>query len=156
MARWKSARAASRSSRSSSTAARPLPGRTSIAAVPRRRRSADAGVQWTTIPLVAAHHDVRYRNAGRHAARCALRPRNLTDQPLSLTLALAARPFQVNPPAQFLNTAGGASPIRSLAWDAGTLTVNATRLVYPLTRSRRASHSSRSTRVARVLAGKAR
>jgi F5/8 type C domain len=30
------------------------------------------------------------------------------------TLYLAIRPFQVNPPAQFLNTAGGVSPIRSL------------------------------------------
>ena len=43
---------------------------------------------------------------------------NLTDQPLALTLALAARPFQVNPPAQFLNTGGGVSPIHDLAWEA--------------------------------------
>ena len=58
---------------------------------------------------------------------------NLTDQPLPLTLALAARPFQVNPPVQFLNTVGGASPIRELAWDGGALTVNGTHNVYPLT-----------------------
>jgi F5/8 type C domain-containing protein len=57
---------------------------------------------------------------------------NLTDQPLALTLALAARPFQVNPPAQFLNTEGGTSPVRDLAWDAGALTVNGVRNVYPL------------------------
>jgi F5/8 type C domain-containing protein len=57
---------------------------------------------------------------------------NLTDQPLALTLALAARPFQVNPPAQFLNTEGGASPIHDLAWDGGALTVNGVRNVYPL------------------------
>jgi hypothetical protein len=57
---------------------------------------------------------------------------NLTDHPLTLTLALAARPFQVNPPAQFLNTAGGAAPIRDLAWDGAALTVNGTRHVYPL------------------------
>ena len=57
---------------------------------------------------------------------------NLTDQPLSITLALAVRPFQVNPPAQFLNTIGGASPIHDLAWGEGALTVNGTRKVYPL------------------------
>ncbi|HSC23991.1 MAG TPA: discoidin domain-containing protein [Casimicrobiaceae bacterium] len=57
---------------------------------------------------------------------------NTTDQALPLTLALAARPFQVNPPAQFLNTVGGASPIRDLAWDGGGLTVNGVRNVYPL------------------------
>ena len=57
---------------------------------------------------------------------------NLTDHPLSITLALAVRPFQVNPPAQFLNTTGGASPIHALAWERGALTVNDTRKVYPL------------------------
>jgi hypothetical protein len=58
---------------------------------------------------------------------------NLTDQPLALTLALAVRPFQVNPPAQFLNTAGGVSPIHDLAWEGGALTVNGVRNLYPLT-----------------------
>ena len=33
------------------------------------------------------------------------------------TLYLALRPFQVNPPSQFLNTAGGFAPIPELAWD---------------------------------------
>ena len=32
-------------------------------------------------------------------------------------LDLALRPFQVNPPAQFLNITGGFSPIRAIAWD---------------------------------------
>jgi hypothetical protein len=63
---------------------------------------------------------------------------NLTDQPLSLTLALAARPFQVNPPSQFLNTAGGASPIHELGFEDATLTVNGVRQVYPLTAPARA------------------
>jgi len=39
------------------------------------------------------------------------------------TLALAIRPFQVNPPSQFLNTRGGVSPIRALAVDGGTVSV---------------------------------
>jgi hypothetical protein len=39
------------------------------------------------------------------------------------TLALATRPFQVNPPSQFLNTIGGVSRIESLAVDGGTVSV---------------------------------
>ena len=37
--------------------------------------------------------------------------------PRSFVLALAVRPWQVNPPTQFLNTPGGWSPIRHLALD---------------------------------------
>ena len=40
------------------------------------------------------------------------------------TLALAVRPFQVNPPSQFLNTRGGVSPIGALAIDGGTVSVD--------------------------------
>jgi hypothetical protein len=58
---------------------------------------------------------------------------NLTEQPQSLTLALGVRPFQVNSPAQFLNTIGGTSPIHDLAWDGGMLAVNGERNVHPLT-----------------------
>lgn len=58
---------------------------------------------------------------------------NLTDKPLALTLALGIRPFQVNPPAQFLNAVGGVSPIGDLAWDGTAVTVNGARNVYPLT-----------------------
>ncbi len=48
-------------------------------------------------------------------------------------LFVAVRPFQVNPPWQFLGTAGGPAPIRSLAWDGRRLAVNGDRLVVPLT-----------------------
>ncbi|RZJ47186.1 MAG: carbohydrate-binding protein, partial [Brevundimonas sp.] len=45
---------------------------------------------------------------------------NTSDRPQTLTLALAARPFQVNGPRQFLTTPGGVSPIRTLdRQDAG-------------------------------------
>src|SRR5207248_9755200 len=37
---------------------------------------------------------------------------NRTAKPLTLTLVLAVRPYQVNPPAQFLNIVGGVSAIR--------------------------------------------
>ena len=51
---------------------------------------------------------------------------NDSGEPLTLTLALAVRPFQVNPPAQFLNTVGGASPIHDIAWDGAALLVDGT------------------------------
>ena len=44
---------------------------------------------------------------------CAIRRKSRQQ----VTLALAVRPFQVNPPAQFLNTAGGVSPIQDLAFE---------------------------------------
>ncbi|TWI65254.1 F5/8 type C domain-containing protein [Pseudoduganella lurida] len=58
---------------------------------------------------------------------------NLKDVPQLLALVLAARPFQVNAPRQFLNTPGGFSPIRALAWDGASLSVNGAHQVIPLT-----------------------
>jgi hypothetical protein len=58
--------------------------------------------------------------------------RNLTAHPLPLDLVLAVRPFQVNPPSQFLNLVGGASAIRDITWDGATLSVNTDRKVFPL------------------------
>ena len=52
--------------------------------------------------------------------------------PQSLQLVLAARPFQVNPPTQFLNITGGVSAIRSLDWDGTKLSVNGQPKVVPL------------------------
>ena len=56
------------------------------------------------------------------AARYELR--NLGEQPLRLRLVLALRPFQVNPPMQFLNTPPGVSAIDDIAWDGATFAVN--------------------------------
>ena len=47
---------------------------------------------------------------------------------------LAIRPFQVNPPWQFLNTTGGFARIDSLSWNGRRVKVNADREVIPLTR----------------------
>jgi F5/8 type C domain len=58
--------------------------------------------------------------------------RNRTGQPLPLDLVLAVRPFQVNPPSQFLNVIGGASAIRDIQWDGSALSVNADRKLFPL------------------------
>jgi hypothetical protein len=58
--------------------------------------------------------------------------RNRTDRPVTLTLVLAIRPFQVNPPTQFLNAPGGVSAIRDIAWDDGAMSVNGARRVFTL------------------------
>ncbi len=60
------------------------------------------------------------------------RVENGGDKARDVTLALAARPFQVNPPTQFLNAPGGISRIDDLAWDGRALTVNGARKVIPL------------------------
>ncbi|MDX2299618.1 MAG: discoidin domain-containing protein [Xanthomonadaceae bacterium] len=59
---------------------------------------------------------------------------NHGDASRALSLLLAARPFQVNPPVQFLNTPGGVAPIHALAWDGDALRVNGRRAVFPLQR----------------------
>jgi hypothetical protein len=58
--------------------------------------------------------------------------RNQRDAPRTLTLALLARPLQVNPSTQFLNAPGGVSPIHDLAWDGHALTVDNDLRVLPL------------------------
>ena len=70
------------------------------------------------------------REQSQLAARYAIT--NTTDQPQALTLVLAVRPYQVNPPVQFLNQPGGVSPIRALAWDGAALSVDGVPRVYPL------------------------
>ncbi|MEO5590450.1 MAG: coagulation factor 5/8 type domain-containing protein, partial [Gemmatimonadaceae bacterium] len=58
---------------------------------------------------------------------------NPTATPKNATLYLAVRPFQVNPPWQFLNTLGGVAPIDSISYAQGNVRVNGNRLVIPLT-----------------------
>ena len=52
------------------------------------------------------------------------RVRNLGKEARRVTLALAWRPFQANPPTQFLAHPGGASAIDALDWDGRVLRVN--------------------------------
>ncbi|UNK57531.1 discoidin domain-containing protein [Pseudoxanthomonas daejeonensis] len=49
---------------------------------------------------------------------------NPHDRPREVTLALAVRPLQVNPPSQFLNTVGGVSRIERLALAGGQVVVD--------------------------------
>ena len=78
---------------------------------------------------------------------------NHTAQPLKLMLILAARPFQVNPPVQFLNAAGGVSSIHDAAWTGSALVVNGTREIFPLSPPDRAGvFSFKDGPVPRILA----
>jgi hypothetical protein len=78
---------------------------------------------------------------------------NRTGHSLTVTLALAVRPFQVNPPTQFLNTAGGVSPIRDLAWSGRWLSVNGAPRVFPLRQPDRVgAFSSVAGPIPRILA----
>jgi len=52
------------------------------------------------------------------------RLQNRGGRPVSGTLFLAVRPFQVNPPSQFLNTLGGTAPIGSLGMAKDSIRVN--------------------------------
>ncbi len=49
---------------------------------------------------------------------------NTSDRPRTLTLALAARPYQVNGPVQFLAIPGGVAPIQQIDWNGGALVLN--------------------------------
>jgi len=68
--------------------------------------------------------------APRLLARYSLR--NTGKTALTLDFNLLLRPWQVNPPQQFLNTPGGVSEIRSLAWQDGRLSVNGQAFALPL------------------------
>jgi hypothetical protein len=58
--------------------------------------------------------------------------KNLRSTPIALKLVLALRPYQVNPATQFLNVAGGVSPIHDLRWDGAALSVNQGPRLFPL------------------------
>ncbi|MDP3802427.1 discoidin domain-containing protein [Brevundimonas sp.] len=57
---------------------------------------------------------------------------NLTAAPRTLTLALMARPFQVNGPVQFLTTPGGVGPIQQVDWNGAELVLNDALRIRPL------------------------
>jgi hypothetical protein len=56
--------------------------------------------------------------------RASYRLRNRSASSRKMTLALAIRPIQVNPPPQFLNTTGGMSEIRELGFERGVVSVD--------------------------------
>ncbi len=65
-------------------------------------------------------------------ARYVLRNHGRVAQKLRLVLAL--RPWQVNPPTQFLNTPGGTVPVQRIGWDGHVLQTDTRAQVWPLSR----------------------
>lgn len=68
--------------------------------------------------------------------------RNDSDQKRFLRLVLMVRPFQVNPPTQFLNTPPGVSPIARLAWTGDRFDVDGKARVFALKKPDRAGVAS--------------
>jgi hypothetical protein len=89
-------------------------------------------VRWATGGLTLDTTVFAQGPAGASRLLLSYRVANDSDTARDVTLALATRPFQVNPPTQFLNAPGGTSPIHDLAWDGRALTVNGARKVVPL------------------------
>lgn len=57
---------------------------------------------------------------------------NTSNRSRNLTLALAARPFQVNGPSQFLTTPGGVGPIEMFEWNGDILVMNSADRLAPM------------------------
>ncbi|HEX6534188.1 MAG TPA: discoidin domain-containing protein [Gemmatimonadaceae bacterium] len=70
---------------------------------------------------------------GRSSLLARYRVTNHDARVARATLYLALRPWQVNPSWQFLGTAGGAAPVRSIAWSDAMVRVNGEWTVRPLT-----------------------
>jgi len=88
-------------------------------------------VTWTRGDLSLEITAFASGSPGSSALQARYRVRNRGDAAKRLRLFLALRPFQVNPPTQFLSTTGGVSPIREIAWDGQRAVVNGTRAVVP-------------------------
>lgn len=67
--------------------------------------------------------------AGSSSILARYRLSNRENRPARATLFLALRPFQVNPPWQFLGTPGGAAPLRRLAYDGRVVTADSQSVV---------------------------
>jgi hypothetical protein len=61
------------------------------------------------------------------------RVENRGHEPKTITLYLALRPFQVNPPWQFLNVVGGVAKVKEVELRDGAVLVNGERRVVPVT-----------------------
>ncbi len=82
----------------------------------------------TTLTVTAA--PTGERGASEALVRYAVRNNAATRR--RVRLCIAARPFQVNPATQFLNTPGGVARVQSLAWDGGMLWANDRAIVLPV------------------------
>jgi F5/8 type C domain/Bacterial alpha-L-rhamnosidase 6 hairpin glycosidase domain len=95
---------------------------------------------WAPLPSVRWIHkvftlDIKAAAVGQSKDSSVIVNYRITNKALKSQkskLFLAIRPFQVNPPSQFLNTPGGVVPIRNLKWAETNLNVNQKFMVMPL------------------------
>lgn len=79
------------------------------------------GVRWTHAAFTLDIDAAATGPAGQALGLVRYRLRASGVRPLKATLVLVQRPWQVNPPQQFLNRAGGHTPIDHLRWQGGAL-----------------------------------
>ncbi|HET9276177.1 MAG TPA: discoidin domain-containing protein [Gemmatimonadales bacterium] len=94
-------------------------------------------VEWRTAGLTLRITAFAVGPAERSSAVVRYRIRNEGPAAVRGEFVVALRPFQVNPPWQFLGIPGGAARIDSLRWDGARVTVNGVRAVRPLVRPAR-------------------
>lgn len=90
-------------------------------------------VAWTGAPLGLDVTTFALGDPEASTVYARYRVTNRSAQPREATLFLALRPFQVNPPWQFLNVQGGVASVRRIEFDGTTVRVNGARAVQPLT-----------------------
>jgi hypothetical protein len=88
-------------------------------------------VEWKHSDLALSVTAYGIGAAGEARTEAVYTVRNPTRRRQQYTLALTVRPFQVNPPAQFLNTPGGVSPIEQLSFENGAVHVENVARVFP-------------------------
>jgi F5/8 type C domain len=86
-------------------------------------------VLWSKGPWRLAITAFAFGPPGGSSLQVRYRVGNSGPRRLRGKLYLAVRPFQVNPPTQFLNAAGGVAKIRSLEWDGSAVVVDGIRRV---------------------------
>ena len=91
-------------------------------------------VHWSPSPLELTVTAFAAGDPGKSFLIGKYRLHNPTAKSQRTTLHLAIRPFQVNPPWQFLNTPGGFARIDSISYDRNQVRVNADRTVIPVSR----------------------
>jgi len=89
-------------------------------------------VEWRAGPLALTITAFAIGNDSGSSVVARYRIANTGSSRLRGTFYLAVRPFQVNPPWQFLGTPGGFTRIDSLRWNGRRLLVNADRALIPL------------------------
>jgi len=86
-------------------------------------------VLWRKGPLHLTITAFAFGPPGGSSLQARYRVGNSGPRRLRGKLYLAVRPFQVNPPTQFLNGPGGVTKIRSLEWDGSAVVVDGIRRV---------------------------